>query len=397
MPFLESFQGLSCMGFQRQFDTLSSGIRRAHMAGGQWSQPVTIAEVYRTHKHVLERSLEKMKKQTLLLLTTVFSLNFAAIAAEKASVPMKVKAKDSKTFRTSISLAPSGQVLKVVQTQVAQTPVAAPKPATKSLAAQSSTPVVTPAMTSSLSMQAPAPQSTGRFHSIVSLSVGSNLYKTDSPDREAATEVTLVPSFQITEKNSVSLKSIVTHEETGARNTALSNTVIGLKRTGTLIEEKLTHSYGISGIVPTNEDSRKRDRLQGGLSLSYGLKSNWKIFETSYSLSATRNFHEFTVNADGDPNIQYGIAQSLGTSAALFPKWTLDVEGLYKFGWTYNNFQRTSFGFAASINYEVAKAWTLTAGINTEGSALKASGTGSNIKAYDENTTVVLAGITFVN
>ncbi len=248
-----------------------------------------------------------------------------------------------------------------------------------------------------LSMPA-APQTFGsRFHISASLAENSNLYKPESVDRHVITELTLIPSFSLSAQNTISIKSIIDHDETSVRNSEISDTSIGLNRTVPLIDGRLSHNYGIKAVVPTNHDSIAVDRLKAAAGIHYKLAWTWKMFEGFYDLSLRRNFHEFKVNAKGNPNIQSQLAHTVDTTVNLSSRWSIELSGIFKQAWTYSDFQHDSFIFESDLNFQMTKAWTLNVGMNTEGSALKASGSGSNLKAFDENTSVIFAGVTFVN
>ncbi len=263
-------------------------------------------------------------------------------------------------------------------------------------------PAVTPS-SSTLSVSVPtsvsplAPANDLGFHSLINLSTISNLYSSSSHDHEANTHLTVIPSFQMTEHYSLAAKAILSHDEVGARNTSVSDTKIGVSRKSTLRDGYLTHSFSFSGIAPTNEDSQKKDRLRGGLRFDYGMVGGWKAIEATYVLGLARNFHEYTVNADGEANIQYGVVQDLDLVLKFTPKWSVELDSIYRMAWSYENFQHNRFSFESSVNYEVSKAWILSAAVSNEGEALRASGTGSNVNIYNERTSVVKAAVTFVN
>lgn len=235
------------------------------------------------------------------------------------------------------------------------------------------------------------------FRVVISVSGSSNLYRQSSPDHEASTELFMSPSYSFTDKTSISLKSIVTKEMTQAKNTTLSHTTVALKTKGPLLFAGISSSGQMSGVLPTDEEARLSDRFQGGLGLGGTLRWVWKKLASTYSLSGTRNFHEYTVNSGGSPNIQYGLSQGLGFEIEINPQWAFSTSGFYRQAWTYKNFERHSYGFEAEMSYGMSKAWSLSAGFSNTGPAFKANGTESNIKVFDENTSVIRAGVTFVN
>ena len=250
---------------------------------------------------------------------------------------------------------------------------------------------------STLSLKEDAPSNLRKpFHLTLSLSNSSTMYKETSHDREGAMELFLNPSLDLTEETSLGLQGSVIHEETQAQNTAVSNTSLTLKTKGPQLG--VFESTGsITGTAPTNEDDRKLNRLQGAATLGGSLKTQWRNLSLAYGLGVTRNFHQYTVNSESSPNVQYSLNQILSVDAELTPLWSLSLAGLFKRGWTYRDYQRDAFGFESSLNLNVNKNLAFSAGVATEGDTLKANGSSSNINIYNENTSVIKAGVTFTN
>lgn len=230
----------------------------------------------------------------------------------------------------------------------------------------------------------------------LALTKSSNLYKEGSADREASTEFALAPSYQLTQDLSFKLATSVVQEDTGARNSSLSNTSLTLAAKGPSNKD-LASQFSLSGIAPTNEDDRKTQRLRGAVSIGANVSQSLKSVSLGYGLSIKRNFHEFTINSSGSPNIQYSLSHKLSLDADISSRWSVGLSGAYRQGWTYKDFQRSLYAFEAGLNYGFSKNWQASMGLSTEGNALKANGRDSNIKFYDENTSALQAGVTFVN
>ncbi len=235
------------------------------------------------------------------------------------------------------------------------------------------------------------------FHSTLQLSRSSNFYKSGSADSEVSTDLLIYPSYAFSEKLSLSAKAIITKEETQGKNTLLSNTKLGLKIAGPQITENTKSSFGIGGILPTNTQNRQTERLKGGASLSASISNISGNLNSAYTLIAQRNFHEFTVNADGAPNVEQTLAHDLTLEYAFNDSWSVSAEGIYKQGWTYKNFQRQTFSTGADLSFSFNKELSFSVGVANQGNAFKANGTESNISVYDQNTSTVSASLTFVN
>jgi hypothetical protein len=238
-----------------------------------------------------------------------------------------------------------------------------------------------------------APVAENKAHLLLDLSHESNMYSTEE-EKQISTALTIFPSYQLTETTTLSAKTIIEKEQTGAQDTTVSNTTLRALFKGPQISENTTSDYRVSAVAPTNEAGREEQSFQGALALSGHIGNQYGILKTDYTLGLNRNFHEFTTSAEGTPNIQYTLTHVLGLELAMTDKLSLAFEGSYKTGWTYKNFQRQSFTSSVSLGYQFNPTIAGSIGVSNEGSATKADGTTSNIKVFDENTSKVSAGIT---
>lgn len=213
-------------------------------------------------------------------------------------------------------------------------------------------------------------------------------------ERESSTDITLAPSYKISSILTASGNVIFSKENSGARQNSVSNTTIVLGIKGAKLTESVESLHSITGVAPTNEDSIKRDRLKGAASLTNGIRWTNPFAKVEYKLGLSKNFHEFTVNAEGNANIEYRLINSLMIAIPITDKWSISTTGAYRLGRTYKGFQRYAFEFNADINYDVLDQLSINVGTSNDGSALKSNGVDSNITAYNENSSVIRAGLT---
>lgn len=235
------------------------------------------------------------------------------------------------------------------------------------------------------------------FHIVLGIQTNSSVAKDELSDRESSTELLIGPSYSINKRYSLAAKAVVIQEQAGPKNTAISDTTLALNAVGPSIGTSVTTRGSLAGIIPTNEDSVQLARLKGGVSLSTGL--NWEAgqFLTKYTVSLRRNFHEFTQNAQGSPNIEYTLTQVLSEEYSFNDILSLSVEGVYRNGWTYSRSPRQTYEFSASVNANVNKQWSVSLGFGNDGAVFKPNGVDSNIRAWDDRSSTVFAGLTFIN
>lgn len=253
--------------------------------------------------------------------------------------------------------------------------------------------------TSSLSFGSLQSKKKNPFHMTVDLSASTNLHKENSAGQAGSTDLDLIPSVDLTNRISLGARTIISQEQKASkqRDTRVSNTQINLKIKGHELSRNLSTAYLLRGVAPTSAEMRKDERYQGAAALAGTLIFIKGMITTKYTLLGNRNFHEFTTNADGDPNSQYTLTHDAGFDFEVTKNFVLSMGAYYKQGWTYKNSNRQTYGYSAGLGYSVTKQWSIGASVETNGRALKPNGTDSNINLYDQNTSVVRAGVTFTN
>lgn len=217
--------------------------------------------------------------------------------------------------------------------------------------------------------------------------------KEEQGQRESSTDFQLAPAYKINPTFTAAGKIVFSKENSGARQSSSSNTTLTLGIKGIKINETLETLHSVGTVIPTNEDSIKRDHLKSSLAISNGLRWKTDLAKVDYKLGLSKNFHEFTVNAEGSPNIEYRLTNSLEITVPLTDKFSVSTLGIYRLGRTYKGFERTSFEINADLIYDVLENLSINIGTSNDGNALKANGVDSNIQAYNENTSVIRAGL----
>lgn len=235
-----------------------------------------------------------------------------------------------------------------------------------------------------------------RFKISASLETNSNMFDKESPDRQNSNSLDLISSYYLGSGYSIGARQIVDKDEK-VQQTTFSNTTLTLKKAGPKLTPNLGSSFALVGVAPTNEDDRKQNKFQGGARLVGQLKGEFKKLTYTYTMTGNRNFHQYTQAGDGTNNVQYGLANELTLEFEFVPHWTLAATGLAKTGWTYQGSSRQSYGNEFSLSNEIGKQFSLAVGFRNEGAAFKADGVSSNIKVFDQNSTVVFASMTVTN
>ncbi len=227
----------------------------------------------------------------------------------------------------------------------------------------------------------------------LSLESSSNFYKEDSPDRENSSSFTISPSYTINQNHSLAGEFAVNRDEVKGGESSVSNTSISLSQKLGSLNRDISAKASLGGVLPTNETDRKEKSYQGSVSLGGSLKGEFKLATINYSLKGTRNIHEFTQSSDGSSNVQYSITNALSADFEFAKVWTLSLSGIAKVGWVYQGSTRQSYGNEIALSNQISKSIALSAGLRNDGAAFKADGSTSNVKIYDQNTTVFFASL----
>lgn len=257
-----------------------------------------------------------------------------------------------------------------------------------------------PSQTSQSSAQASIPpvESASIVSGKFSLENSQNLY--NDVNKINSTELTLWPTFKLGE-SSLSILVSISQDHQGVQNSTLSNTAV----TWTLPSVKdlaggLKWAPSLSATLPTDREAYKNNRLQGGLAVISTLGKSKETssipLDMAWSIRLGRNIHEFNLSAEGEPLVEYSLRNRLSFEYYFTDAVTVSLLSDYLLGRTYGGVIRPKFANALDLNLEVIKNWVVNMGVSTDGDALKYNGTDSNIELFNENTSVLRLGITYV-
>lgn len=248
--------------------------------------------------------------------------------------------------------------------------------------------------TEKISEMKPAAQK--KFKLETTLEYAAAMSKDEVGERETDTTVALAPSYAFTNKLVGSALVFVNKEQYGAKNTTITDTSIALNYTGYQLNEYFGLLHGISGVLPTDAEKKKTDRYYGSAAIVNGISFSFSRLKGSYRLSFSKNFHEYKVNADGDPNISRSIRHRLSFGIELFSKLNFNFDGSVRNGYTYNEFERSSYESSIGLEIPWTDSFSIYSNIENKGSTYKANGVDSNIKFYDQLQSKITGGVTYV-
>lgn len=226
-----------------------------------------------------------------------------------------------------------------------------------------------------------------------------NQLDTTEPDSSRSIVISSLPAYLISGTWAVASKIAVEKETLHQQDTSINNIPISLSYNRYKLFEVISVKNKFSGTIPTALKSREEESYRGALSLatdfSYEFGGSTLPTKLIYGLGLTRNLHEFTQSKDGVNNVQYSLRQDLILGLSLTEELSLEISTIYRHGRSYGDYQRDSFTNAAELALATSKSLGLQMGITTEGNMLTANGRDSNFNYYNENTSIIYAGLTY--
>lgn len=226
------------------------------------------------------------------------------------------------------------------------------------------------------------------------LEYSENVAQVEDGPKDSGIEFAITPGYKINDTFALSGAFSMIQTSTEDKKPTASNTQTTLAMKGWELTPSIKTVHGATLVLPTSQVTRETDKLYAAFGVNSGVKMTMHPkFEMTYRLGLTRNFHEFNINANGSPNVEYRLTNSLNMKLILTDKINLVATGVYRMGRTYEGFERTDFQFDGDINLDVLESLSINIGTSNAGPALKANGVDSNISVYDEKSTVWRVGV----
>lgn len=250
--------------------------------------------------------------------------------------------------------------------------------------------------TSVINVETEGKQETKNLSIGLGLEMAEAIAQPETGVKENTTSLSIAPSYKLSDLLTLGGRVIINQDNFGQRETTASDITLSLGIKGFDLGYGLTSTHSLGTIAPIKETTVEDDRLQGNISTTNGLAYTHDYFSLSYKLGLLRNFHEFTQNRAGSPNIEYRVSHIFELQVPITEKFSASAAGVYRVGYTYGGFERYGFIFDADLSYEIVKDFSVNIGTSNDGSALKSNGVDSNLSAFNENSSVVRGGISYV-
>ncbi len=225
----------------------------------------------------------------------------------------------------------------------------------------------------------------------ITLEDNQNLYTENDYAKIHTTDLTVLTLFNA-DQWSFSGTIGASHQMNLQNSSTLTNTVLMASKKA---ETAFGYAFGL--ILPTDQDLVQSTRFRGAATTKGSLGTSFNILnkkmDVKYSLLVTRNSHEFTTDSDGHPLMEYIFKNRIESNLAITKTLSFGVLFDYVNGLTYEQNPREKFLSNVEFDYMLNEASMISLGVSTDGNAKKANNDDSNIKFFNENTSVIHTGI----
>lgn len=235
---------------------------------------------------------------------------------------------------------------------------------------------------------------------VLQLSTNSNFKDPDSAEVDSSTNLMIRPQIKLSEQYALAARTDVTHTNIGAQDTQLGNTQVLLIRSPIEIADYTKLKLSAQGVLPTDERLRKDDTFNGAIGFVVGVERELRLLNrdliVDYAFNALKNSHQYETNADNKANLSYRVRNTLSAEYFVFKKVSLSTSAYYQAGRTYQNSLKTGFFLSEELGYYATDKLIFSLSHSNEGNALASNGMDSNVRFYDQATSVFEAGLTYI-
>ena len=232
---------------------------------------------------------------------------------------------------------------------------------------------------------------TSKFSGTFSAFLNTDNKEVESETKNYSTDLRLIAGYKFHDHFKISSwieigKDLSTSYEEKIKDTKVMLTFGSFKLT-----EKLTFSPGTSFVLPTSEDSKRRDELNLG----------WEVINPHFSYKLTdrlsftylprvkANFHEYKTNRVNKVNTQYQLVSFYILALDITDKWYSETGLVYVNSWSYMGTEKDpQYQTYLETGYEILDKTNFIIGALTGGTHYNVEyGKDSDIELYDEGKT----------
>ncbi len=235
----------------------------------------------------------------------------------------------------------------------------------------------------------------------LSATLTSNSKETSDPDHITYSSFGISPSVKLSKKTSAGASFGYSKELTNNREGSVNDASLSLGHSLGTFYKSYIIKLGLSSVIPLSDVSRDRVGLITNLRFSPGFTidfSKLKLARRMYikipgltftfAPSFTKNLHEYKTTTSGVSNTNYAFTQVYTLGYSFLDSFSASISFVHSTGWTYEDTRKdSSFSLSQSLSYSY-KRYSFTIGHTNSGSVLAANGRDTDIKPFDEDSSM---------
>lgn len=244
-------------------------------------------------------------------------------------------------------------------------------------------------------MAKPAPKVSGA----VILTGVTDMKRTDDDAKSYDAETEVILGYALNDTNKLSIYTGFDKQINQARTESIKNTKLRWLRSRIISNDLMSFSLMSVVILPTNEDSRRRDELNFALELNPSL-----VFPVTDSLTLTylprvvKNFHKFETSKTDSVLVEYQLVQFFVASYQVTDQWYIEPTLVYQDAISYQGTERDD-QFLAQIEtgYALSSNLSLAVGIANSGKIINnEAGPNESIEILNEKNSTIYGSLEVV-
>ena len=214
----------------------------------------------------------------------------------------------------------------------------------------------------------------------------TSLQSPESSQYWASLDFTAVPSLRFHPDWSVNAVLAASKGLTDLQEWTLNRTDIGCNWAGRALNSYFRLSSGTGLILPFAGERLVRESFLLGTRVGARLafqSPEFKRLTVAYEPGIAKFFHEYRTAVDGSPNPEFSLSQRVAADFQFHERVGASLGFVLQNGWTYGGTQTDRFRSDLDITVGLTEKASLSLGVSTSGSQLKANGVDPNLAIFD--------------
>ncbi len=258
-------------------------------------------------------------------------------------------------------------------------------------AAENKTGVVINAGESKASIPTNSEPKANRFSANAALRESSNLISNGSHGHESQTQLSLGVAMKLGNWGRVAIDQGLSKSHQAEETLDLTNTKVGVRHSKIKLHRDVEMRNGLYTRLPTNRNTREKDRLQGALGLEnlLDIRLGQGPIVITNRMILNKNFHEYTVNATGSPTVEWSFTEGVNVKAEISKIINVNIDAEFLSSRTYRGTTKSRIELSEEIGVDITKDVSIALGHSNGDDLISSTQKSSNIEAFDQTTSTI--------